>query len=207
MQRVVEKRGGEYRNAGSLSRSFCCRVGRLREAANLAVCSGHGIFGGSSRESDCARLKHGSLGMTWRFGGWDDQHHRGSRRKLDHTECEVRLFYDPPFCIRNYYGFLAPNQRGTKLPLIHPRLGMPEPGRASEGADAVTGSDRGRRRRGGATCQSSGRTAGSAGPAHRSDRAARQWWTAPIGALGQRLNAPPHPRATGAVQHAGNRPK
>ena len=38
--------------------------------------------------------------------------------------------------IRNY-GFLAPNQRGVKLPLIRKLLGMPEPGRASEGDEPL----------------------------------------------------------------------
>ena len=38
--------------------------------------------------------------------------------------------------IRNY-GFLAPNQRGKKLPLIRQLLGMPEPERASEGDEPL----------------------------------------------------------------------
>ena len=38
--------------------------------------------------------------------------------------------------IRNF-GFLAPNQRGTKLPLIRKLLGMPEPARASEGDERL----------------------------------------------------------------------
>ncbi len=38
--------------------------------------------------------------------------------------------------IRNY-GFLAPNQRGTKLPLIRRLLGLPEPGSATENEEPL----------------------------------------------------------------------
>jgi hypothetical protein len=73
---------------------------------------------------------------------YKDYRDQGRRKvaRVDALEFIDRfLLHVPPRHVRRIrtYGFLSQNQRGVKLPLIRRLLGVPEPGRASEGDEPL----------------------------------------------------------------------